>query len=224
MRRFELTDAVLCANRPVSFAGRADPGGLARATTNEIAKAAGFSEAALYKHRRDKTDLFLAVLAERVPSNLGPVLATLPARVGHGTVTDTLDEFARAAVEFHGKSFPLAASLFSEPRLLAAHREALRLRDGRPRHVCNALAAEQSLGRIRADSGPHAAAALLLGACLQHAFLGHFTEHHEPDPADEVALTLTETLFRGLAPGADGHPGPPSTAAGSEDQSECSSR
>ena len=35
--------------------------GLARATTKEIAKAAGFSEAAPYKHFADKTELFLVV-------------------------------------------------------------------------------------------------------------------------------------------------------------------
>ncbi|WP_406640249.1 TetR family transcriptional regulator [Amycolatopsis sp. WGS_07] len=39
-----------------------------RGTAKEIAKAIGFSEAALYKHFRDATALFLAVLGERGPS------------------------------------------------------------------------------------------------------------------------------------------------------------
>lgn len=182
--------------------------GLARATTKEIAKAAGYSEAALYKHFRDKTDLFLAVLAERVPSNLGPLLADLTTRAGEGTVQGTLEEVARAAIDFYRQSFPMAASLFSEPLLLAAHREALRQRGTGPQHVSNAvaayLAAEQQLDRVHRESDPHAAAALLLGACLQHAFLSHFTElDRDQDSTDHFVATLVTTLAHGLV--AHGH-------------------
>ena len=174
--------------------------GLARATTKEIAKAAGFSEAALYKHFHDKTELFLAVLAERTPSNLGPLLAGLADRVGQGTVQATLEQVARAALEFYRQGFPMAASLFSEPELLAAHRERLRQRDAGPQHVGNALAAylaaEQRIGRVRPEADPHAAAALLLGACLQQAFLGHFTEPEAA--AEESTGALVATLTLGL--------------------------
>ena len=52
--------------------------GFARTTTKEIARAAGYSEATLYKHFQDKTDLFLAVLKERLPS-LGSTLSALSA-------------------------------------------------------------------------------------------------------------------------------------------------
>ena len=41
--------------------------GLARSTTKEIAREAGFSEGALYKHFESKEDLFVHVLAERLP-------------------------------------------------------------------------------------------------------------------------------------------------------------
>jgi AcrR family transcriptional regulator len=41
--------------------------GFAAATTKEIASAAGLSEAMLYKVFRDKVDLFLGVLTERLP-------------------------------------------------------------------------------------------------------------------------------------------------------------
>jgi AcrR family transcriptional regulator len=179
--------------------------GLARATTKEIAKAAGFSEAALYKHFRDKTEIFLAVLAERTPSHLGPLLAGLNGRVGQATVQATLEEVAAAAVEFYRQSFPMAASLFSEPQLLAAHRDALHERDAGPQHVGNALAAylaaEQRIGRVHPEADPHAAAALLLGACLQRAFLGHFTAPNSAaDTTNQFAGSLTTTLFRGLLP------------------------
>ncbi len=39
--------------------------GLANTTTRQIAAAAGYSEATLYKHFADKADLLLAVLRER---------------------------------------------------------------------------------------------------------------------------------------------------------------
>jgi AcrR family transcriptional regulator len=179
--------------------------GLARATTKEIAKEAGYSEAALYKHFRDKTDLFLAVLSERAPNTLAAVLSRLPQRLGQGTVGETLDEVARAAIAFYRQNFPMAASLFAEPQLLAAHREALRARNAGPAHVGDAvagyLAAERQLGRVRPDADPRAAAALLLGACLQHAFLGHFTDQPADDDADrQFAAALVRTLMEGLVP------------------------
>jgi AcrR family transcriptional regulator len=173
--------------------------GLANATTKEIAKEAGFSEAALYKHFRDKTDLFLAVLSERIPSPLTSVLGKLDQRVGQGTVEETLDEVALAAIAFYRHGFPMAASLFAEPKLLAAYRETLRARGAGPQHVSRALAgylaAEQKNGRIREDADLDAAAALLIGACLQHAFLAHFTD--QPDDV-HTAKTLVRTLIGGI--------------------------
>lgn len=174
--------------------------GLANATTKEIAKAAGFSEAALYKHFRDKTDLFLAVLGERIPSPLASVLGKLDQRVGQGEVTETLKEIAEAAITFYRHGFPMAASLFADPKLLTAYREVLRARDAGPQHVSRAvaayLAAEQQAGRIQPTADPAAAAALLVGACLQHAFLGHFTD--QPDDDAHIATTLVTTLTGGL--------------------------
>lgn len=172
--------------------------GLARATTKEIAKAAGYSEAALYKHFQDKTDLFLAVLTERVPSSLGALLAGLTA--GEGTVAGTLERVALGAMEFYASTFPMAASLFSEPQLLAAHRAVLHQRGAGPQKVNTLLAdyltAERELGRVNAEVDPYAAAALLLGACLQHAFLSHFDR---VESAGRMATTLVGTLVSGLA-------------------------
>jgi AcrR family transcriptional regulator len=179
--------------------------GMARATTKEIAKAAGYSEAALYKHFRDKTEIFLAVLAERVPSSFGSMLANLGERTGKGSVQDTLQELARAALGFYYETFVMAASVFSEPQLLAAHRAEVRKRDAGPHHVsdvvANFIAAEQDLGRIRADADPRAAADLLLGACFQHAFLSRFADTTLDDEAAErIAAGLAQTLFSGLNP------------------------
>jgi AcrR family transcriptional regulator len=179
--------------------------GLARTTTKEIAKAAGYSEAALYKHFRDKTDLFLAVLVERAPNTLGSAFAGLDQKIGQGSVQETLEQIARGALAFYRLGFPMAASLFAEPDLLAAHRAALRDRGAGPQYIGIAVAAyltaERNLGRIRSDADPDAAAALLLGACLQHAFLSSFAgESADQDAIDQIATALVRTLMSGLNP------------------------
>lgn len=177
--------------------------GLARATTKEIARAAGFSEATLYKHFVDKTDLFVHVLAERLPAFL-PVVDELSAAPERSGVGDNLRRIARAALDFYAESFPIAASVFSEPRVMAAHREGLRRTGAGPagpnRAVTAYLTVERDRGRIAADADLDAAASLLLGACLQHAFLSHFGA--DGRSSDEVAAALATTLARALAPGA----------------------
>jgi AcrR family transcriptional regulator len=173
--------------------------GLARATTKEIARSAGCSEALLYKHFRAKEDLFLAVLQERLPGDLPHLLATLAGEAGRNTVAGNLERVAHAAITFYDESFPIAASIFSELRLLDGYRTAMRERDAGPQTVNIGLAAylraEQALGRVRPDADPEAVAALLLGACLQHAFLSHFTE---VEAAGAAAGRLARNLAAGL--------------------------
>lgn len=178
--------------------------GLARATTKEIARQAGYSEAALYKHFEGKSDLFLAVLHERVRGDLVPLLAALPDRVGHGRLRATLVEVATAAIAFYGQSFPMAASLFSEPALLAAHRDAVTRRDSGPERanamLADYLRAEKQHGRVRPDSDPDAAAGALLGACMQRAFLRHFAGGAADEDADaDFAAGLADALLGGVA-------------------------
>jgi AcrR family transcriptional regulator len=163
--------------------------GLARATTKEIALAAGLSEAALYKHFRDKTDIFLAVLGERGPTTLVTVLGDLPGRVGAEPVEAVLREVTLAAVDFY------------EPTLFAAHREKLRERNSGPQVpvevLTGYLVAEQRLGRLHPDADPAAAAGMLLGAAFQRAFLGNFTGTGDPAA---FATALVGTLLTGLTP------------------------
>lgn len=172
--------------------------GLARSTTKEIARESGFSEAALYKHFRDKTDLFIAVLGERTPGHLPDLIAGLPGRAGAGLVRETLVEVARTAIEFYRETFPVAGSLFSDPSLLSAQRDALAERGTGPQHVraglAEYLAGEQRAGALATGVDPEAAAALLLGASFQSAFFAHLTD--EPGPSPE---SLADTLLNGIA-------------------------
>lgn len=176
--------------------------GLARTTTKEIARAAGYSEATLYKHFRDKTDLFLAVLTERVPS-FSAVLADVAKDPQARSLRDNLIEIARGALVFYHESFPISASVFSEPTLLAAHRTALTARNAGPHKAPVALArylrAEQKLGRLAPHVDCDAAATLLLGACLHHAFLTTFAQHPVSRSAATTHATATvDTLLAGL--------------------------
>lgn len=157
--------------------------GLARATTKEIAKAAGCSEAALYKHFASKEDLFVTVLKERLPK-LGPLVEGLAAEPGERSVESNLTEIARQAALFYAESFPIAASLYADPQLKRRHDEALRELGSGPHMpiewVDGYLRAEREAGRIGQDADTYAAASLLLGACAQRAFAYDMTRSGEP--------------------------------------------
>jgi AcrR family transcriptional regulator len=73
--------------------------GLARATTREIARAAGYSEATSYKHFRDKGELVLEVVSERLPQFVA-ALKRLLEHPGEGTVEGNLADLAAEAVAF----------------------------------------------------------------------------------------------------------------------------
>ena len=184
--------------------------GFARTTTKEIARAAGYSEATLYKHFQDKTALFLAVLKERLP-NVGLILSPQAGQTAaeDGTTDDLAGRLiatARSAIEFYQASFPISASVFSEPDLLAAHHAAVTGQGAGPHMPVQALArylrAEQQHGRVRPGADCDAAASLLLGSCFQYAFLRCFAQR-PPDPAaaQSHATAIVTTLLAGLEPG-----------------------
>lgn len=175
--------------------------GLARATTREIARAAGFSEATLYKHFRDKDDLLLCVLQERMPEFI-TTLKQLPDWVGRGTMHGNLAELAGRAVVFYEQLIPLMAAIFSEPDLLARHREGRGRGGPGPHRAIDAVAAyiraEQHMGRLSQGASPEAAAALLLGACFQRAFLRGFMGGKIFEQSDEAfAQDLAQALSGG---------------------------
>lgn len=176
--------------------------GLANTTTKEIARAAGLSEAMLYKVFRDKVDLFLGVLTERLPRVA--VLSEEPdGRVGRGTVREELRRLVSELLSFYLESFPIAASVFSDPNLLGRHREALRERDTGPHRVVEGvatyLAAEQRAGQVAPTARPDVMAELIVGACLHRAFLIRFAGDTAPPEhigrfAADIVTALESTL------------------------------
>jgi AcrR family transcriptional regulator len=166
--------------------------GVAHATTKQIARAAGYSEALLYKHFRDKGEILLHVLQERMPAFSGGAVP------GEGTVQANLVAVAHGALRFYLHGFPMMASMVAQPRLMAAARETLTDYGAGPqrpvRMLADYLRDEQNLGRLSADSDPEAAAALLMGACFQQAFLRYF------DGGPDFPETAAADLVRGLTP------------------------
>lgn len=175
--------------------------GLARATTKEIARVAGCSEAALYKHYASKEELFIRVLSERLP-RLTPLLRGLAAEPGRAPVEDNLMEIARQAALFYEQSFPIAASLYAQPQLKRRHDDTMRELGTGPHLPIEGLdaylRAEQAAGRVRSDADTFAAASLLLGACAQRAFAYEATPTGVRPPVDAFARRLARTLLAGL--------------------------
>src|SRR4051794_7823311 len=148
--------------------------GPGRATTKEIARAAGCSEALLYKHFTRKEEIILAVILERMPL-LASALGRLHAKVGEHSVTANLTEFARAALEFYRRSLPYAGGVATEPALLEGFRAMLSGTGFGPHipvvSLADYLTKEQGIGRVSERAVPDAAAAMLIGACYHRAFL-----------------------------------------------------
>ncbi|MDL4820012.1 TetR/AcrR family transcriptional regulator [Actinomadura opuntiae] len=173
--------------------------GVAGATTKEIAKAAGYSEALLYKHFRDKEQLMLSVLKERMPAFAARAVP------GEATVEATLVAVVHGGLAFYRRAFPMMASMAAQPVLMAATRESLRQYGAGPREPVRALAryldAERDLGRVAAGADTAAIAALLMGACFQQAFLHYFSAPPDaPDLPESAAADLVRPLLPALLP------------------------
>src|SRR5829696_5980680 len=177
--------------------------GLARATTKEIAREAGYAEGTLYLHFADKLDLVRAVHERLLPAFV-ELVGHLPGKAG--TVRQHLTELADGALRLYRDLLPLGSSLFADPELLERFRALLADRGGGPHRawepVVAYLRAEQALGRVAPGADPAAAALLLLGACQQLVFVELMTGpetlpfHDRTDPAPE----LVSTLLAGLCP------------------------
>jgi AcrR family transcriptional regulator len=148
--------------------------GLSNTTTRRIAEASGISEAAIYRYFDNKVELLVALLHERSPefSRLAAALAE-----DAGGLEDRLTAVARAAIAFYSANFPMLGSVFADRVVLAAHTAALTEQGAGPHKVNERvmayLAAEVEAGRMPAGTDVYAATSLLVGACMQHAFLGH---------------------------------------------------
>ncbi|HWD63397.1 MAG TPA: TetR/AcrR family transcriptional regulator [Humibacter sp.] len=167
--------------------------GIAAATTKQIARAAGYSEAMLYKHFDDKQQLFVSVLHERLPSY------RLQAADDDLGVREGLEAMVAGLLRFYAGSFIIAVSVFGSPELLAAQRDGVRAHgagpEGPTRAVSAYLTRERDAGALPAGFDPDAVATLLVGAALHTAFLAAFNGSDQVDDADGVAKRLVAAVL-----------------------------
>lgn len=168
--------------------------GVQALTIRRVARRAGLADGTLYNHFADKDDLLRAVVADLTQRAEDQVtrLAVLP---GTATVRENLVEVVRAGLAALEDLAPMLAALGEHPHRTAPTRSPGAPQPPNPviRATVEYLRAEQLLGRIRADADPHAAAALLIGAC-------HDIALHHPSDAPDPTLPerLVNTLLDGL--------------------------
>lgn len=176
--------------------------GIARATTKEIARAAGCAEGTLYKHFEHKEELFLTVLQQHLPSFIESMGGIEP---GTLPILTSLERIAQAALHYYEKMVPLVTAFFADTDLLASHRKLMQDIDGGPQRIHERVAGyvrqEQQLGRIDAGQEPLSIAWLLLGPCFQYVFTRNFLGNDPFALTDEQFIAnLVRTLAVGLLP------------------------
>jgi AcrR family transcriptional regulator len=149
--------------------------GYAHASTRAIARAAGVAEGTIYRHFPDKSALFFAAVMEANAPILDWV-SLLPDRAGHSTVEKNLTDCLVRLASLRDQLLPLELALAADPELLAQRRRALAAEaegrlPGPPEGIAAYLAAEQALGRVRADIDPRVTAIVLLSMLLGLAMI-----------------------------------------------------
>ena len=175
--------------------------GYAHASTRAIARAAGVAEGTIYRHFPDKASLFFAAVLE---SN-APVVAwvvAMPARAGEDTVEANLTDAATRLAGLRDQIIPLELAIAADPELAAQRRQAMAaagtsLPPGPPEAVAAYLAAEQRLGRIRADLDPREAAEVFLGMLFA---LGSMPGLGDDSLSPARIASAVRLLVRGLQP------------------------
>lgn len=173
--------------------------GIANTTTKLIAQRAGLSEALLYKHFDDKQHLFLCVLEERTPR-----VRFDPEAAGSEDLFESIMTLVEQLMAFFTRTFPLAASVFGTPDLLAQHREGVTAHGKGPAEavteVRRYLEAERRAGRIRRDADTTAAARTLVGAAFHQGFLAAFEGREDVPAPRRVAAGIAGVLLPALSP------------------------
>lgn len=139
--------------------------GFARATTREIAAAAGVAEGTIYRHFADKHAVFAEVFLSVIGS-MAEELRRLPERAGSGTLRGNLEFVFGLLGTLQERTAPLMASMSADPGLASAveaHVQGSGLAGfdlaGPVTMVAAYVRAEQALGRIRDDVDATEAAA-----------------------------------------------------------------
>jgi AcrR family transcriptional regulator len=193
--RARLIEATLAVVREVGYA---------HASTRAIAQAAGVAEGTIYRHFPDKASLFFAAILE---SNAPVVeaVAALPARAGTSTVEANLIDAAIRLTSLRDQIMPLELAIAGDPELAAQRRRAVAAADttlppGPPEALAAYLAAEQRLGRVRADLDHREAAVIFLAVLFA---LGTMPVIGDEDLGPDRVASAVRLVVRGMQPTPD---------------------
>lgn len=168
------------------------------ATTRDVARAAGISQAVLYQRFGSKEDLFLRAMTPELP-DVAALLGSYPPRSGKEHVR----QIAERLVDFFASMLPTLLHVHAHPGLSASH---LKKWHARLPFIPIVHALSERLARMQADElispvSAEAAAHTLVAAAHSVALLETMTGggHDQSRPAKIGALT--EVIWSGLAPG-----------------------
>ncbi|GAA1754453.1 TetR/AcrR family transcriptional regulator C-terminal domain-containing protein [Nonomuraea sp. AD125B] len=150
-------------------------------------------------------DHFLALLQDRLPSWLS-MLHDLAHRIGKGTVADNLQPIARAGIQYYIDVQSAALPAFTSPNVTVRFRQAVRDTGLGPwteaAPLAAYLAAEQRIGRVRADADPEASARLLIAGCFHRAYVEMFVGEDTCPSREASAREVVRELRLEPAPAA----------------------
>jgi AcrR family transcriptional regulator len=184
-------------------------GGPAEISTRAIAKVAGCSDGALYKHFESLDEVLLELFKEKLPTF--KALQELPLRVGKRTVEENLADVLATGLEFIRAAMPIWIALWSDEALRRAYYERLKGQGGGPHVAILAISAyleaEQRLGRVNPDANVSASASLVLAATMQRGTMEKAFKHGwkptvamEPGTDRDWARTTAAAVVGGLKP------------------------
>ncbi|MBI5509133.1 MAG: TetR/AcrR family transcriptional regulator [Deltaproteobacteria bacterium] len=168
------------------------------ASTREVARRAGISEAVLYQRHKTKLDLFFAAM---IPPPLQ--LVSEPGDRLHQGVLDDLGSLAVKVMQYFRDAMPVLLQLVTHPSFNLAD-----LADRETRMPLHRLGAEFSAclerhraeGSITADAGRAQSATLTLLATLHSLALFERMGIHGGSFPDEAVRNIVGLIVAGLAP------------------------
>ncbi len=175
-----------------------DERGVARVRVDAVAKEAGLSAGALYRHFSGREELILAVILDSVPRSMG--FEGAPHAAGE-VVRDALAGVIGQVYEHERRMAAVAVTVLADETLHERFRDMLARAPGGPeeftRSLAVALRSYVDAGAVRADLDPDAAAALVQARCFHHAVMDRL---HGPRPALGTRDEVTSDVMALLTP------------------------